>query len=61
MRWQCPYCIKEFSKPLSLPKHISEKHAYEEESFPEAARLNWKPPMTSDNPREQDSDNQVNI
>ena len=61
MRWQCPYCIKEFSKPLSLSKHISEKHSYKEESSLEAARLNWKPLMTSDNPREQDSDNQVNI
>ena len=29
MRWQCHYCKREFSKPLSLSKHISEKHPFE--------------------------------
>jgi hypothetical protein len=31
MRWQCPYCVRQFSKPLSLSKHVSEKHPFQDE------------------------------
>jgi hypothetical protein len=31
MRWQCPYCKRQFSKLLNLSKHISEKHPFEVE------------------------------
>jgi len=28
MRWQCPYCPRDFSKSSSLSQHISQSHPY---------------------------------
>jgi len=28
MRWQCPYCPRDFSKSNSLSRHISQSHPY---------------------------------
>ena len=28
MRWQCPYCSRDFSKSNSLSRHISQSHPY---------------------------------
>ena len=61
MRWQCHYCIKQFSKPLSLSKHISEKHPYQEESLPKDIIENGQPTMYNDILRSASSINQVII
>ena len=28
MRWQCPYCSRDFSKSNNLLQHISQSHPY---------------------------------